>query len=272
MKKIQDSSVSLSRPIVTSAGSEGWFKGADASAATKVTADWLNDIQGTFLDLFSRASITPVAGSSGDRQLYDAIQFFIQPIANAAFPAGTRLVFAQSSAPVGWTQIVDDTATNRMLRVVNSTGGGIAGSDSPILNDKVPLHNHQFTGNVGTTTPSVIQHTHTFTATSTIESAHHTHSYTDRYYPESFQAGTGPYIAIPQGGGSNASDNDNVFARYIIDNTGIEIGDHTHNVTGTTGSASDSPHTITPSGTIANNAGGSNWTPRYIDIIICSKN
>jgi len=61
------------------------------------------------------------------------------------FPTGTRMPFAQSAAPAGWTQAVTDTETNRMLRVVNTAGGGIAGSHSPILMNVVPSHTHGMT-------------------------------------------------------------------------------------------------------------------------------
>ena len=43
----------------------------------------------------------------------------------AAFPSGTKMLFAQSAAPTGWTK---DTANNdRALRVVNGTTGGTQG-------------------------------------------------------------------------------------------------------------------------------------------------
>lgn len=46
------------------------------------------------------------------------------------FPAGTKMPFAQAAAPTGWTQDTTDSATNRMLRVVNTAGGGVGGSSS----------------------------------------------------------------------------------------------------------------------------------------------
>ena len=67
-------------------------------------------------------------------------------------PAGTRMPFAQITAPTGWTQDTTDIATNRMLRVINTTtgvpGSSIGGgSDSPILNNtSIPAHTHTFTG------------------------------------------------------------------------------------------------------------------------------
>jgi hypothetical protein len=69
------------------------------------------------------------------------------------FATGTLLIFPQAAAPTGYTQNV--TYTNHMLRVVDTAGGATGGTDSPILNDKVPSHNHTFTTASGGT------HTHT---------------------------------------------------------------------------------------------------------------
>jgi hypothetical protein len=82
---------------------------------------------------------------------------------NEFLPSGTRLLFHQPSAPTGWVQDVSDNANNRMLRVVNTAGGGIGGTHSPILNNVVPAHTHAFTtGNVSADhTHLDIGHTHT---------------------------------------------------------------------------------------------------------------
>lgn len=84
------------------------------------------------------------------------------------FVSGTRMPFAQAAAPTGWTQDTSDNANNRMLRVVNTTGNGIGGTDSPILNNtSIPAHTHTFTGtahNHGITDPG---HSHSYTSYST---------------------------------------------------------------------------------------------------------
>jgi len=41
------------------------------------------------------------------------------------FPSGTRGIFFQAGAPIGWTQVVDQN--DRMLRVVSGVGGGTGG-------------------------------------------------------------------------------------------------------------------------------------------------
>jgi hypothetical protein len=92
--------------------------------------------------------------TSGDSVRYDEF-LIVQTALAALIPSGTRMPFAQAAAPTGWTQDITDNATNRMLRVVNTVGGGVAGTDSPILNNTVPSHTHVFTGT------AMGNHTHT---------------------------------------------------------------------------------------------------------------
>ena len=91
-------------------------------------------------------------------------------LTNYYFESGTRMPFAQAAAPTGWTQDTTDNATNRMLRVVNTTGNGIGGTDSPILNNtSIPAHTHTFTGtahNHGITDPG---HSHSYTSYSSFQ-------------------------------------------------------------------------------------------------------
>ena len=153
-------------------------------------------------------------------------------------PSGTRMPFAQANAPTGWTQAVTDSEDNRMLRVVKTAGTAtIGGSHSPILNNVVPAHTH--------------------TITTGGQSVNHTHAVSDPGHLHGF------YQAGDQSNATATEYPDNGINSPINTNythtatTGISIGsnsvDHTHS--GTT------------------NAGSSqtNWTPRYIDMIICSK-
>lgn len=68
---------------------------------------------------------------------------------DAKFPGGntTFIAFWQAAAPAGWTQQTDTETPgldNSMLRVVQTAGGGIGGSDNPIsmAASDVPAHNH----------------------------------------------------------------------------------------------------------------------------------
>ena len=149
-------------------------------------------------------------------------------ITNSIFPAGTRSPFAQAAAPTGWTQDTSDNATNRMLRVVNTTGNGIGGSASPILNNVVSSHTHTFTGN------ALANHTHTDSG--------HQHS----------NGAIGVSFNGYQGNAANG--------RIDIISTGVGYANISSVSAGT------------PSGSISANGSASDWTPRYIDMIICAKN
>lgn len=155
---------------------------------------------------------------------------------SAMMPSGTRMPFAQAAAPTGWTQDTTDNATNRMLRVVNTAGGGVAGTDSPIINSVVPSHTHTYTTGTESAT-----HSH---AVSDPGHAHALNSVYSSTGPSQMQNNTGSGLLI-------------VYATSSA-TTGITLG---------TESA-----THTHSGTVAANAGAANWSPRYIDMIICSKN
>lgn len=68
-----------------------------------------------------------------------------------SFPTGTRLLFAQASAPVGWTQVTGPESNNRMLRVVDTGGGATGGSDDPTIMNVVPAHTHTYNGSTDVT-------------------------------------------------------------------------------------------------------------------------
>ena len=126
-------------------------------------------------------------------------------------PPGTVLPFFNAAPPTGWSQVT--THTDAMLRVVSTAGGGNGGSDSAILNNKVPSHTHA--------TDSQGAHTHTVSITRGTEGAN-----------------------VYGSAGINA-----VYSTYV--HTSSTSGAHTH--------------------TAQANAGAANWTPKYLDMIIASK-
>ena len=188
------------------------------------------------------------------------------------FPTGTRLLFPQEIAPIGWTQIVDDVANNRMLRVVNNnTGGNTAGTHSPIINNVVPSHTHGFsTGN------NSVGHTHTVSANTGVESTDHvhtgsTHADGNHTHTTSIQSGGGfnhggggtpGDLSVAGGNTGQAGSHSHTFSTFGTSTN------HTHYINAISGSVSQ-PHTH--SGTTDNGSSETNWQPRYINIILCEK-
>lgn len=223
----------------------------------------------------------PTAGA-GTSTTQVATTAFVTTAVNNAFPSGTRLMFAQASAPTGWTQITDDSANNRMLRVVTTAGAGTGGTASPILNNVVPAHTHSFTtggqsndhSHSGTTGVESANHTHGFGANTGGQSNSHAH---EQRTPSAYSAGADPVYWVDTGG--NDTNEYHSFQGYYTRNANL---DHYHYVSGTTGGISNN-HTHgfstggvsanhTHSGTTDNGSSQTNWQPRYIDMILCSKN
>lgn len=179
----------------------------------------------------------------------------------ASFPSGTRMPFAQASAPVGWTQDVSENANNRMLRVVNTAGNGVGGSHSPILNNVVPAHTH-----VMTTGTESADHTHSGNTGGM--SADHTHAIGDPGHQHNIT----PYNAYNlAGGGSTSLAAIGGGVMTSVGYTGIWTGTssagHYH---GFTSGGRSAAHTHT--GTTDNGSSQTNWTPKYIDMIIAARN
>jgi hypothetical protein len=119
---------------------------------------------------------TPITATEAELNYVKGVTSSIQTQLNnlkAVIPSGTRLLFSQAAAPVGWTQDVSDTADNRMLRVVKTAGGGTGGSHSPILMNVVPAHTHPFTtGGVSADhTHGFVDSTPTFNASARVDGA-----------------------------------------------------------------------------------------------------
>ena len=213
------------------------------NAGSGVMSDVLRGQEGTIAKAFTAGSVVGVRITAADAQA----------AVGAAFPSGTRLPFAQAAAPTGWTQDTSDNATNRMLRVVNTAGGGVGGSASPILNNVVPAHTHGFT--TGTVSAD---HTHGFTTG--VNSNNHEHNViVDRLTSLRQEVGGG-LSGFSYSPGSLRND----YLRNV--RTDGVSANHTHS--GTTGGISANH---THSGTTDNGSSQTNWQPRYIDMIICSK-
>jgi len=183
-----------------------------------------NVLKKTFPGANGQGFTIPIVATEAELNFVKGVTSSIQAqLSEAKFVSGTRMLFNQATAPIGWTQDVSDAANNRMLRVVNTAGGGTGGSHSPILMNVVPAHTHPFTtGGVSNDhTHGFIDSTPTFNASARVDGP------------------TSGYLDAPTN---------------VNKHTAGMSADHTH------------------SGNTNNNAGASNWTPRYANIIICQKN
>ena len=173
---------------------------------------------------------TAITATEAELNYVHGVTSNIQTQINNFLPSGTRMPFAQAAAPTGWTQDITDNANNRMLRVVNTAGNGVGGSDSPIVNST-----------------TMVAHTHTFTGNSLAP-----HSHTDSGHSHGIPANAVAH-GTP-GGGTPLWDSNNPTANTYTSYANIS------SVSAGTTSGSNSTTT------------GVSWTPRYIDMIICSKN
>lgn len=206
-----------------------------------------------------------------------------------AFPAGTRLLFQQSTAPAGWTK--DTSHDNKALRLVNgavATGGSVAFTAA--FSSARPTSSVTQGGSVGGTTLTLAQlpsHAHGFSGTTSAVSNDHTHNFvgTGATDVQGAHSHSGPDLVLRAGGSAGlapgqGSMNGNVF--------GISTaGAHAHNVTvsGTTSGISAN-HTHTYSGTTTGAGSGqahvhsftgeahshaTDLAVQYVDVIICEK-
>lgn len=169
-------------------------------------------------------------------------------VANApvAFPSGTKLIFAQTAAPTGWTK--DVTHNDKALRVVSgaaSSGGSV--DFSVALASKTPSGSVSVSGSVGSTTATGSVGA---TTLSTAQIPSHTHS------------------SIPQtasGGGAFYATNSyqNVNTNGNTGSTGGG-GSHDHSLT-----INSHSHTFSGSGTLTGDA--INLAVKYVDVIIATK-
>lgn len=222
--------------------------------------------------------VAPTAGAGTNTTQIATTAFTTTAIANAfnnSFPAGTKLMFPQAAAPTGWTQITDDSANNRMLRVVNTAGAGTGGSASPILNNVVPSHTHGYSGNTG---GQSADHAHYTSGNTGAMSANNTHNHTgttdgvgDHSHYGGSGASSGPYGGWDSGSSNQVHPTWPAGAHSHTFTTNTRDLNHTHSWGNWSGGV-NSNHTHGFSGTTDNGSSQTNWAPRYIDMILCSKN
>lgn len=127
---------------------------------------------------------------------------------NTPFPQGTKLVFAQASAPAGWTQ--DTTNNDRALRVVSGASGGSAGGSMAFSSAN--------TGGHTLVTSEMPGHAHTATVTD----PGHIHSIALQNVLQGASGGT-----ATESGGTQNTNSATTGITVSISNTGGD-GAHSH--------------------------------------------
>lgn len=178
------------------------------------------------------------------------------------FPAGTKVVFAQASAPTGWTQ--DTTNNDKALRVVSGTGGGTGGThglSSP------PSTAHTHTGGAHTHSTPSHSHSHNLSAGSHTLSTSQmpSHSHTTRYNTSNSYSASARYPAAVYPYQNNST----WYMNYASGSTGGG-GSHSHNMSGSITSGGSG--TSGSGGAVATSSSSPTaFAPQYVDVIICSK-
>lgn len=272
-----------------------------ATGTIAASVGFVGDLAGTAQ--YAAYATTQAGGTNNTTVATTAfVQSAIAGAVSPPFPAGTRMPFAQLSAPTGWTQVNDDTTNDRMLRVVNGSGAGTGGVQSPILMNVVPSHTHTYSATSSTENAT---HYHAFSATTGNQSADHYHAFSgtssagsphshgvsDPGHTHTLKGWAGNDVNFgtynlstddQYGGPTAANGIDGNYTGISINNesahthtysgntTGVSVG-HNHAVTGNTGNES-AVHAHTVAGTTDSGSSATNWQPRYLNLIICQKN
>lgn len=213
-------------------------------------------------------------------------------------PAGSRTIFFQAMAPVGWRRVTVGNDATFGIRIVgdNMSGGGAGGQHDPILNDLVPAHTHHIdltswgSGGhnhiiEGTTANENVGHTHWFNF-NTRDDGNHQH-YMDLSTSRTGVVTNSGYVPGGGSGGGNAAIGSNETHSHQVQGWTHHNGVHKHYGEGVTQGANtahvhamrfdsnwggDHDHRMTGQslGVYAPNR-DSSWRPRYGDFILCEK-
>lgn len=175
-------------------------------------------------------------------------------------PAGTVMLFVQTSAPTGWTK--STAHDNKALRVVSgsaSSGGSVAFTTA--------FASQAVTGTVASytlTTADIPSHNHSATSTSTSSSSS---SVTDPGHTHSYTAGGAATVAL-SAGGVPVNQSTPFAATTGSSSTGISVSTTTTTSTstsiGNTGGGGGHSHGFS--------APNINLAVQYVDVIIATKN
>jgi hypothetical protein len=179
-----------------------------------------------------------VSTSSENLATSAAVKLAYDRATDAKFPTGTRMLFVQTAAPVGWSKVT--THNNKALRIVSGNGGGSGGNQT----FTGAFKNQAVSGNTNSksTGGSVTVNNHTL---SEAQMPHHWHDYGSASVTAQFVPGS-------------------------VQSAGHSTHFRTSGKGGTTGHA----HTASFSGSSHNHSfsGSVNMAVQYVDAIICQKN
>ncbi len=191
--------------------------------------------------------------------LIDAVQADMNTVTN--FPAGTTMLFQQTTPPTGWTK--DTTHNDKSLRVVSGSvssggasafssvfGSGKATGAHALSVSEMPSHDHS--GNTGNQSAN---HTHNQNITTGNQNASHTHSYNKTANSALFTSGA-----------------TNALKNTTNANTGNQNTSHTHNDNFTSANQSvNHTHALSAEGGAAGHAHTESLDLHYVDVIIATK-
>ena len=207
-------------------------------------------------------STTTTITTNVARQLYNA--------SVGVIPTGTTMLFYQSNAPSGWTQVTT-AVNNRALRVVNSEGAN-SGGDKSFTNvfaiRPVPLTQHSHNASAGNQSAN---HVHSVELTS---NGKHSHSVSDPGHGHQYEDTRGDKSDAKYGAEGEAlfNKNEEVEVNTEGSTTGISIGSgggHEHEAS-VGGNSANHNHTITV-GNAGTSGASMDFRVRYLDVIICTK-
>jgi hypothetical protein len=157
------------------------------------------------------------------------------------------------------------------LRIIASdgtTGGTGGGTDNPVVMDKVPSHTHGFNATSG---GESADHSHSYSGVTGYmnQNASHGHGVNDPTHRHEAIVGINANGSGLAGGSGVLLETQTKYAGTGISINGTDTN-HTHNFSGGT-SGRNTGHTHAVTGTSDANGGAANWTPRYLDMILCRR-
>lgn len=132
------------------------------------------------------------------------------PTGTLTAPSGTRTVFHQAAAPVGWT--LDATLTDHTIQVTNAGGGTVLGT----VGYSAMFHAQWSTDGHALTTAELAAHNHSVTDPG------HTHTYADPGHAHTISA-VAPTVSLGSGDVALAGTTGGPVNRMQLASTGITI-------------------------------------------------